>query len=790
MSESHSQSTTSTHSTSPTLAAAQQYYERGWQPLPVPYKSKNPGFSEWQHFRCTYEELPAHFNGKSNIGLLMGEPSRGLLDVDLDDPRAGCFTYLLPPTGATFGRNGKPGSHWLYAAEGAVPPTKQYKDGQAMLVELRSTGSHSMSPPSVHPSGEQVRWEKEGSPARVPVLLLSTVVAKIATGVLLARHWPEQGSRHEASMALAGGLLGSGWSEDDTRAFIAACALSAGDEESRERAKDVATTARRQAGEGKATGWTRLGEIVGKDVVDKARDWLGATGQARATSNAGEGSPEAWGTPVPFDQAELPSFSTAALPPWLRDYAEAMAEFSQTPVDLPAMLGLAVLALCAGRRVWVNPRPGYDEPACLFVAVALPPGTRKSSVFRSMLAPVLDYEKAENKRLAPLISEAHTRIEIAQKRLEMLKTKAAKAEGEEAETAEGDAIDAAAKLSELQATTPVPVEMWMQDATPEAVGILLANQGESLAALSDEGGIFKLMAGRYSNGISNLDVYLQGHAGSEVRVRRVGREPVYLHHPALTVGLAVQPHVIAGLAGNKDFLGEGLLARFLYSIPPDILGTRKSRTTPIPEAVKTAYAASVQSLLALPMHQNEEGEVVRHRLAFSAEADRALTTFADWVEPQLKPEGELAQMRDWGGKLTGAIARIAACLHLATGDPREALSEDVRVESVTQAKTLARYLIAHAKSAYALMSANPALADAQYVLAKITEKGEESFTRQDAWKWTKGRFEDVEPLKASLVVLTDRGYIRERVQPPTNGKVGRPASPVYEVNPALRREWV
>lgn len=64
--------------------------------------------------------------------------------------------------------------------------------------------------------------------------------------------------------------------------------------------------------------------------------------------------------------------------------------------------------------------------------------------------------------------------------------------------------------------------------------------------LSDEGGIFELMAGRSSaSGTPNLDVFLKGHAGTQIRVDRVGRAHEFIEAPTLTIGVAVQPGIIS-----------------------------------------------------------------------------------------------------------------------------------------------------------------------------------------------------------------------------------------------------
>ena len=102
----------------------------------------------------------------------------------------------------------------------------------------------------------------------------------------------------------------------------------------------------------------------------------------------------------------------------------------------------------------------------------------------------------------------------------------------------------------------------------------MAEQGEKAAALSSEGGIFDIMGGRYSRGMPNLDIFLQGHAGDAVRVERRSREPVYMDEPALTMGLSPQPEILRGLVDKPGFRGRGLLARFLYLIPKSTLGYR------------------------------------------------------------------------------------------------------------------------------------------------------------------------------------------------------------------------
>ncbi len=51
----------------------------------------------------------------------------------------------------------------------------------AMLIELRSTGCQTIAPPSLHPSGEVVRWETDGVPWTVGGSQLRRAVARAGT---------------------------------------------------------------------------------------------------------------------------------------------------------------------------------------------------------------------------------------------------------------------------------------------------------------------------------------------------------------------------------------------------------------------------------------------------------------------------------------------------------------------------------------------------------------------------------------------------------------------------------
>ena len=265
----------STHNSRDT---AREFISRGYAPVPIAKGEKAPHLSGWQKLKVSIDQVDELFGTDSNIGLLLGEHSGGLVDVDLDAMESlPLASHFLPRTGMVHGRKSKPNSHYWYIATESEK-TKQFKDVDgSSLVELRSTGGQTVIPPSVHPSGEQLTWSYRDSPAEVPYPILLRHTQRLAAATLLVRHYPQQGSRQELAMALSGALIKSGWSVNDTKSFIEAVCRAAGDEELSSRIATVERTHEKQCLNEPITGINKISELIGSDVVKKLCEWLSLT---------------------------------------------------------------------------------------------------------------------------------------------------------------------------------------------------------------------------------------------------------------------------------------------------------------------------------------------------------------------------------------------------------------------------------------------------------------------------------------------------------------------------------
>lgn len=271
------------------LPIAQQYVELGFCVIPINWRSKKATLEGWPQLRLKPDDLPRYFDGRPlNIGVLLGEPSGGLVDVDLDSAEAVALgPTFLPATDAVFGRKSKLKSHWLYMVTPAAT-TSKFKDParrgkEATILEIRSTGCQTVFPGSLHESGEHVCWEGDGGPYHpTPVTLaeLTDAVRRVAAAAMLTAHWPS-GSRHDAALALAGGLRRGGYSLTDATNLVIAVARVAGDPEAGDRVRAVADTYRATDN---TTGWPSLAKMMPGSVVAQVRGLLIGAEAATAVS--------------------------------------------------------------------------------------------------------------------------------------------------------------------------------------------------------------------------------------------------------------------------------------------------------------------------------------------------------------------------------------------------------------------------------------------------------------------------------------------------------------------------
>jgi hypothetical protein len=487
------------------------------------------------------------------------------------------------------------------------------------------------------------------------------------------------------------------------------------------------------------------------------------------------------GDPIPLTQTmTVPPFPVGSLPQPVAEMVTAVSEFTQTDPGMPATSALSVLSACTGGHAVIEIRGGWRETLNLYTATVAAPGERKSAVQQLLAYPLMDTEKQlADKGIAARI-EAETRRHVAEQTAERLKREASKADGTDAwSSAMADAIGGAQLAAQIE--IPAVPRILADDITPEKAATLLAEQGGRLAIISAEGGIFDIIAGRYSNNLPNMDLWLKGHSGDMLRVDRASRAPEYVPHPALTLGLMIQPAVLQAIAANPMFRGRGLLARVLYALPESKVGHRRIAPTPINTEVVERYNTTIAGLAA-GMHEWCSDPAV---LVLTGPAREAMLTIEEKVEPTLADDGRLAHLKDWGSKYVGAIARIAGIIHLAKLGSDKGPYTPVDAVTILEAARIGDYFEVCAINAFTRMRTDQCLSDALYLLERIAHAGLGEMSERDMFSaCNRSRFPTKDAMNPALVRLVDHGYLAplETARKPGGG---RAPSPRFRVHPRV-----
>ncbi len=266
--------------------AAHGYIDRGWSPLPVPCGEKGCKLSKWEDLRIGAGEVEEFFTEGSNVGVLLGEPSGGLTDVDLDCPEAINIGRKLLPSTLRSGRGLGDAHYWYYVTAGIA--SFKFKDTNGdVLLEIRSD-KHQTVVFGEHPDGGWYEFSNpETEPLEIDAHELRSAASRVAVSTLVALHLPEKG-RHDTALAYAGyvlkNLMDLGEDEEDAVEYVwnildPAWSYNDSDEKGR---KDLyaaieSTASKLYAGEEEITGAGYLRDNLehGAAIVKRIKEWLG-----------------------------------------------------------------------------------------------------------------------------------------------------------------------------------------------------------------------------------------------------------------------------------------------------------------------------------------------------------------------------------------------------------------------------------------------------------------------------------------------------------------------------------
>lgn len=318
-----------------------------------------------------------------------------------------------------------------------------------------------------------------------------------------------------------------------------------------------------------------------------------------------------WDKPLPLLEHKdtLSCFPVESFPKAVSDYVKSLAENTQTSIDMAAVIALGILAVCGGHHYRIEGNSNYYEPLNLYVLLVAEPGERKSSIMQNMTRFLFEYEQAENEHLKPYITAYKQNKANLESTIKNLQERLGKSKNDQQLVREIEIKQS--ELDELQEVKPL--RLYADDCSSEALTTLLSENDGMMAVISAEGSIFDIIAGRYNSKI-NMDVWLKGHSGDEIRVDRKNRMTEYISNPRLTTVLAIP----ASRIGQRIFESDAIAPEVIESFRAVLLQILSTTSN---DKIHTLHL-SKEAQSVIESYFNENEATVRPHLSYERMASQ------------------------------------------------------------------------------------------------------------------------------------------------------------------------
>lgn len=370
-----------------------------------------------------------------------------------------------------------------------------------------------------------------------------------------------------------------------------------------------------------------------------------------------------WTVPMPLDDADSPApFPLDTLPQDIQHLLAELADYYKPPQALLINSLLSVLAVAGQSLANVNIDGTLQSPLSLFAVVVAESGERKSRIDQVLSKPLHEWEQSQQIVRAEQIKAAK-----ASKKAWAAKIKGIEQAIQRAATKGQPTSQLEQQLQDLELAEPkepVIPNLLMQDQTPEGLAKSL-NSYPSAGLISSEAGIVLGGHGMGKDSASrNMGMLNDLWSGQAIKISRAQAESYNLPHRRLSIGLSVQPKILANFNSGSDARGIGFFARFLLAFPASTRGERPYTAAPAWKHL-SAYSQRIKTLLDMQQEPNEEhGGLELHTLDLTPEAFEIWRMAYNAIEKELAAHGEFIEVADIASKTAENAARIAGLLHL------------------------------------------------------------------------------------------------------------------------------
>lgn len=300
------------------------------------------------------------------------------------------------------------------------------------------------------------------------------------------------------------------------------------------------------------------------------------------------------------------------------DMALALEEAYDAPLSASCMVFIGMQGACLGRDVIVT--GGFTKPSYvnLYVLIGADSGQFKSNIYDAAKRPIDDWQAAENQKIQ---DNKATNELVAEELRKKLKEAVKGTEDELAKIINSDehvydimksaAHQDAINKHELESS---PKLVYLQDATPEMIEVLAAQNGGCVSIFNDEGvRVLSMMGGRYtSKAGSDLSLYNGLWSSSSLNTFRIDKDRPQVSCPEATGSMVVlsQPPIVDMMIQQEDTRFQGLLGRLLVHKVSSVFRPDDGQAVSVPQGLSDNWGKHIKRLLDSRYSDGEPTEIV------------------------------------------------------------------------------------------------------------------------------------------------------------------------------------
>ncbi len=462
-----------------------------------------------------------------------------------------------------------------------------------------------------------------------------------------------------------------------------------------------------------------------------------------------------WPKPQPLTAKIDPeAYPLDALPDTVREAVEEVAAFIKAPLPLVAGSALGALSLAIQAHCDIKRAERLTGPIGLFLLSIADSGERKTTCDGFFTSVIRQYEAEQAELTLPLLKDYVAELAAWNAEREGLRS-AIKESDKKAKDARSQKDD----LKELEHHKPEPPRiprLILGDETPENLAYTLAKNWPSAGVVSSEAGVVFGSHGMGKDSVMrNMALLNVLWDGGSLPIGRKSSESFTVQGARLTVALQIQEATLRAFFDKSGGLarGTGFLARFLVAWPESTQGFRPFTDPPDTWPKLAAFHRRIAEILNTPAPLTDQGTLEPAMLSYRPAAKAAWIAFHDALEIELRPSGELFDVRDVASKTADNAARLAALFHVFT----HGMGGAVDVDSFEGAGRIAAWHLSESRRFFGELALPVELANAARLDAWLIQYGKRERThiipRREVQRF--GPVRDKDALKIALQELDD-----------------------------------